>query len=169
MYSRQFIHTFREAVRDSVMPAAYKLLLFTMSTYGNGEGGDVFPAQESLARAAGTTDRTVRRHLKHLQVSGWVELEKRGHSGDENRRTRSANRYQLRVGVSFTFKNGEVHLPPAETLHEPATVSVSETAPAPEAAPKRSRKLAPSATEPLVVDLPEVAQADDDGWSSTHS
>lgn len=55
MYTREFIHTFREAVRDTDIPLPHKVLLFNMSTYANSDGGDVYPSQAVLARSACTS------------------------------------------------------------------------------------------------------------------
>lgn len=159
MYTRQFMHSFRDAVSDSDIPAPYKLLLFTMGNHAKSEGQDVRPSQATLARKACSSERSVRRHLQHLQEAGWVEVTKRGHSGADGRSSRSANRYQLRVGSPFTISRGQVH------LHEPDTHSVS-IPPIIEREPEEAVKVAPSAS---ALPPPEVVESIEVGvWSPAY-
>lgn len=118
-YKRQFIHAFREDIAKANMPAQHKLLLFTLTLYANSEGGNIYPAQETLAEACCCTRRTIIRQLKHLQTAGWVALVRRGGTVDGDRAARATNRYQLQVGMEFTVKGDDVYVkgeePPAAT------------------------------------------------------
>lgn len=170
MYTRQFIHTFREAVRDADIPPAYKLLLFTMSTYADSEGGNVFPSQAALATAVSGGERTVRRHLQHLQSANWLELVKRGSSGGVGRASRSANVYKLTVGCRFTagprgtiITQDDTNVVQLMPKVEPKVTSK----PKPKVDPTPELKVTPKVELP-VEPGPETV-VDDDGWSAPYS
>lgn len=61
------------------------LVLLTLGTYMDADGGGARPSLKTLAKAAGLSERTVRRHLDTARTDGYLTRERRGHRlGDGN-------------------------------------------------------------------------------------
>src|SRR5262249_3584922 len=73
--------TWRRALRDHG-PAQHGLLvtLYTLGTYMN-DDGLAYPGQDTLARGAHASVRTIRRHMKEAEALGWVHIELSGRTG----------------------------------------------------------------------------------------
>lgn len=61
-----------DAFRAANIPDGPKAVGFTMSTYGNKNGGDIFPGNELLAANHHCDEKTIRRHIKVLVTTGWI-------------------------------------------------------------------------------------------------
>jgi Helix-turn-helix domain len=63
----------RDAVRDSNLPALVKAVAFVVSTYSDGRG-QCFPSRGTLASGASMSDRTVDKALDLLETTGWLSI-----------------------------------------------------------------------------------------------
>lgn len=79
-------------VRRVVMPAATKLVAFTLAQYGSQNGDAIHPGFERLAAVCGMGHSTVRRHVDALLALGLVERVSNG--GGPNK---LAARYRLTI------------------------------------------------------------------------
>lgn len=74
-----------DIARDPTLPVLVKALYAVLATYANA-ARECWPSQETLARALGVTDRTVRKAVKQGEAAGLFEVI----------HTQSSNRYRLR-------------------------------------------------------------------------
>lgn len=74
-----------DIARDPTLPVLVKALYAVLATYANADR-ECWPSQETLARALGVTDRTVRKAVKQGEAAGLFEVI----------HTQSSNRYRLR-------------------------------------------------------------------------
>lgn len=58
-------------------PMKEKLTLLCLAELENAEYGYAFPSHERIAELTGQSERTVRTHLKALEVGGAIRIEKR--------------------------------------------------------------------------------------------
>lgn len=73
--------------RESGLPATARLVALTLSTRLGGSGGG-YPSIPTIAAEAGTSERTVMRHLLAIEAAGWLIV---------TRRRGGRNRYEIRV------------------------------------------------------------------------
>ncbi|WP_370873122.1 helix-turn-helix domain-containing protein [Arthrobacter bambusae] len=74
-------------------------MLVVLGSYADKEGNDIYPSIETLVKATGFGETTVRRHLKHLTDCGLLEYGNQ----DAALKLRPGNRpkvYRLRMGKS---------------------------------------------------------------------
>jgi hypothetical protein len=76
----------RDALRDSELPAMTKLIGHTLSSYLNGRGS-AFPSMDTLAAGASVSDRTAHKAIAELEAAGFLIVERS--------RNRGGNRYQI--------------------------------------------------------------------------
>jgi hypothetical protein len=88
------VREWRKAFRAAPIPDGPKALGFTMSTYGNSRGGEIFPGNVRLAADHHCDERTIHNHIKVLVKTGWVRLTSNHRAGA--RRT-DADEYQLTI------------------------------------------------------------------------
>jgi hypothetical protein len=87
----------RKAIRESTLDASTKVVLYTLSTYLNGEGV-AYPSREELAAGASVSITTLDRAVRRAEAAGFVDVEHtRGGGYGENKRT---NHYRVTLPVT---------------------------------------------------------------------
>jgi len=61
-----------DALADAKLPAAARVVLTVLWSHAGRETRFVWPSRETLAQAAGVSERSLRRHLSDLKARGWV-------------------------------------------------------------------------------------------------
>lgn len=78
---KSFKTQWQEAVLDSSLETAPKLILIALSMYADQNGKSCWPTQEQIASKASCTSRSVRKHLTIAQEEGWLTNYKRARAG----------------------------------------------------------------------------------------
>jgi hypothetical protein len=69
------LFAWRKALTDSGLPAPVRHTALALSSYMDTDGSNAHPAIETLAHDVGRHPESVRRHLRHLEGTGWLLVE----------------------------------------------------------------------------------------------
>jgi hypothetical protein len=95
--------TIMSSVRDHCQqPVGKKLLMLTLATYANADG-ICYPSNETLAKATGLGNSTVRRMLRQLKSEGELEILTPG-TGRDQKRTIRLKRYVAKPLTAMSAK-----------------------------------------------------------------
>jgi hypothetical protein len=113
---------------DRQLEAGLKYVGLMLATFGNANGGEIFPSTATLAEACAMNPKTVRKHREHLVMAGWIECVRGG--GGRG----LSNKYRLTLPSESLPMNGSLsRINPGtrqpETLPNNGSVYGSETLP----------------------------------------
>jgi hypothetical protein len=139
---KPLVGVWRDAVRDSGLDSAAKLVAHTLSTYMNG-GGRAFPAQTTIAAGCSYSDRAVQGAIYRIERAGFLSIERsrsrRGHrytatlplTANEVRHSEWETANEVRSSAELTANettsNGEPHARNGERGSDESVESVSES------------------------------------------
>jgi hypothetical protein len=69
------LFAWRKALTQSGLPAATRHVALALSTYMDSNGNGARPSIDRIAHDVGRHVDTVRRHLRHLEQTGWLAVE----------------------------------------------------------------------------------------------
>ena len=127
---------------DRQVDAGLKYVGLMLATFGNANGGEIFPSTATIADACAMNPKTVRKHREHLVMAGWIECVRGG--GGRG----LSNKYRLTVPAESLPMNGSVSnsnpgTSQPETLPNNGSVYGSETLPTGAAKPSQMTPLNP--------------------------
>lgn len=86
------------ALRRSDLHHTTRLVLLVLGTYMDGDGSGARPSQDTLARGAGISERSVRDHLARALAGGWIDRPRRGGSrGSGSGRSGQSSEYRTAI------------------------------------------------------------------------
>lgn len=130
-------------LRDaSDLDAGLKYVGLMLATFGDANGGNIFPATGTLAEACALNPKTVRKHREQLVSAGWIECVRGG--GGRG----LSNKYRLALPSESLPTNGSLsRVDPGsgqpETLPNDGSVYGHETLPSSAAKPSQTTPVNP--------------------------
>ena len=154
------LFTWRSAICESELPPTDRHVALTLSLHMNERGGSCFPAQATVARETGLNDQTIKKVLRRLTDSGWLNrsMTRRG----EGRGTRVEYVATIpstgieNTGAQTTTGRDETRPPVATTPVSNSPVSTSE---------EEEPPIAPQALSLVLANEAEQHDPFDDFWS----
>lgn len=90
------------AVWTMPLPPAHKLVLLALSDWADDQGGQCWPSLEKIAARASISARQAQRHMRTLEVGGWLAVASNHRGGHQSRRyqVNAPRIYQLSLAAS---------------------------------------------------------------------